>query len=220
MELRLLFLAQLVSVLEQFDQLLLCQLDVRARRLSLLVGAAVHLLMMLLHLVAAVHGHDWLPIHIDIVHLLLLVLQVDFLFLNIFLIILLLQLLLLLLHLLHLLLVDQELLLLLGGELLEEFLLLFGVETLEGLDKLHGLLLQLRLLLHSRGALLDARVDDVLALAFLLLRRYLVDDLLLLVLVGFLLGEQGRLLGCELIFSSLLLSRVMTTAFESWEEIV
>jgi len=80
-------------------------------------------------------------------------------------------------------------------------------------------MLQLCLLLHSRGALLDARVHDVLALALLLLRRHLVDDLLLLVL-GFLLGEQGRLLSCELIFSTLLLIGVMTATFKSWEEIV
>lgn len=54
----------------------------------------------------------------------------------------------LLLHLLHLLLMDQELFLLFRGQLLEEFLLLLGVEALKRRNQLHSLLLELSLLLH------------------------------------------------------------------------
>ena len=57
--------------------------------------------------------------------------------------------------LLHLLLVNQQLLLLLRSQLLQELLLLLWVEALKCLHQLHGLVLELSLLLHAR-ALLDS----------------------------------------------------------------
>ena len=77
--------------------------------------------------------------------------------------------------------------------------------------------------LHGRVGLLDARVDDVLRLAFFLLGRHLVDDLLLILLL--LGGQESSLLGCELLFSGLvgaLLAGmvVRASALEGWEEVI
>ena len=115
------------------------------------------------------------------------------------------------------------------AELLQELLLLLRWQALEHLKQLHVMLLLLEVLdlvllsLHGRVGLLDARVDDVLRLAFFLLGRHLVDDLLLILL---LLGSQEScLLGCELLFSGLvgaLLAGmvVRASALEGWEEVI
>lgn len=65
--------------------------------------------------------------------------------------------------------------------------------------------------------MLDARIHDVLTLAFFLLRRHLVDYLL--VLLGLLLGEE-RLLSCKLILGRVLLHLVVATALKGREEVI
>ena len=119
------------------------------------------------------------------------------------------------LHGLHLLLVDEELFVLLWRQLLQELFLLLRVETLKRLHELHRLLVK-HLLLHRR--VLHPGVHDVLTLALFLLRRHLVDDLFLL--LSLLLGHESSLLGCKLFLRRRLLGRMMTTAFESREEVV
>lgn len=125
---------------------------------------------------------------------------------------------LLVLLLVHLLLVHEELLLLLWAELLQKFLLLLRVKTLQRLHQLH-LLLQLGLLLGSLGrALVQSRVYDVLALSFFLLGRHFVDNLLVVLC---LLGRQNSsLMSCKLILFCRFLRRMVSATLQSREEIV
>ena len=107
----------------------------------------------------------------------------------------------------------------LRGELLEELLKLLWVEAFDCLHELKSLLmLYLRLLLHVGRALLHSRVDDVLALSLLFLRRNLIDDLLLV--LSLLLSHERSLLRGELIFCRRLLRGVMTSTLQGGEEVV
>ena len=113
---------------------------------------------------------------------------------------------------------DQKLLLLLRRQLLKELLLLLRIEALQRCHQLHSLLLELCLLLHRGGTLLDSRIHDILALALFLLWRHLIDDLLLL--LGFLLSQQSCLLSRKLIILGGFLGRMMSTTLKGREEII
>ena len=82
-------MAQLVSILEQFDKLLLGQLDIWAALTSLILSCVL-LIEALLHILFTLHDPDRLSVLVNSVHLVTILLHL----------------------LLHLLLVDQELLLL------------------------------------------------------------------------------------------------------------
>ena len=114
LELGLLLLTQLVSVLEQLDELFFCQFNVRAAFLAILLVLSVLLLeaFLLLVLIALLNDPDRLSVLINSVHLVTILLHL----------------------LLHLLLVDQELLLLLWRQLLQELLLLLWVKAFKRLD--------------------------------------------------------------------------------------
>ena len=122
LKLCLLLWTQLVSVLEEFNKLLFCQLNIRAARAIIIISLFITFLIDFTHIIllvatdALVRLHDLnrLSVFVDCIHVTFLVLVH--------------------LLLLHLLLVDQELLLLLRRQLLQEFLLLLGIKTFQGLD--------------------------------------------------------------------------------------
>ena len=108
LKLGLLLLAQLVSILEQLDELFFGQFDVWAAFLAILFVLRVLLLeAFLLIFIALLDDPDRLAILVNSVHLVTVLLHL----------------------LLHLLLVDQELLLLLWCQLLQELLLLLRVKA-------------------------------------------------------------------------------------------
>ena len=184
--------AELIRILQQFNELLLCELSIWTR--------GNHVSGLLIILILLDNGLPVLIDHETWVHLCMLLLFI-------------------LLLLLDLLLVQEELLLLFLSQLFQELLLLSGLETLKHLQELDILLLLLLLCIHGRAGLLDARVDDILRLALFLLRRHLVDDLLLSALrLGLLLGQERCLL--ILVFNGLLLGGMMCSTLQSWEEVI
>ena len=66
--------------------------------------------------------------------------------------------------------------------------------------------------------MLDSRIHDILTLAFFLLWRHLIDDLLLL--LGFLLSQQSCLLSRKLIILGGFLGRMMPPTLKGREEII
>ena len=108
LKLGLLLLAQLVSILEQLNELFFGQFDVWAALLAILFVLSVLLIeALLLILIALLNNPDRLSVLVNSVHLITILLHL----------------------LLHLLLVDQELLLLLRCQLLQELLLLLRVKA-------------------------------------------------------------------------------------------
>ena len=110
LKLGLLFLAQLVRILEQLDKLLLGQFNVWAA-LAGLILISLLLFEVFLHILITLHDPDRLSILVNSVHLITILLHL----------------------LLHLLLVDQELLLLFGCQLLQKLLLLILIKTFQRL---------------------------------------------------------------------------------------